>query len=185
MTSTAASEDCSPVRSSYLSNLFNDLKPLNGGLQVPVDQPQQDVSPCLSAPPSLQPFFKDQETAPSGKNTSSPSSQVVSHLHMTQIIIQGDSYHPVTFWRMSWSFQMRKNPQKVTVSSTPLLLSSRSRSLVWMSCSVLCLQLPFRPPPCRLITKYDGLHVCLCCCAIRMDCSLSEMCDFGCPQGFF
>ncbi|XP_041812553.1 myocardin-related transcription factor A-like isoform X2 [Chelmon rostratus] len=53
-------------------------KPLNGGLQVPVDQPQQDVSPCLSAPPSLQPFFKDQETAPSGKNTSSPSSQVES-----------------------------------------------------------------------------------------------------------
>ncbi|XP_051243187.1 myocardin-related transcription factor A isoform X2 [Dicentrarchus labrax] len=51
-------------------------KPQNGGLQVSVDQPQQEVTQCLSAPPSLQPFFKDQETAPSGKNTLSPSSQI-------------------------------------------------------------------------------------------------------------
>ncbi|XP_070837220.1 myocardin-related transcription factor A-like [Chaetodon trifascialis] len=51
-------------------------KPLNGGLPVPVDQPQQEVSQCLSAPPSLQPFFKDQASAPSGKSTSSPSSQI-------------------------------------------------------------------------------------------------------------
>ncbi|XP_059203407.1 myocardin-related transcription factor A-like [Centropristis striata] len=47
-----------------------ETKPQNGGLQVTVDQPQ-----CLSAPPSLQPFFKDQDTAPSGKNSLSPSSQ--------------------------------------------------------------------------------------------------------------
>ncbi|KAI3360080.1 hypothetical protein L3Q82_014395 [Scortum barcoo] len=51
-------------------------KPQNGGLQVSVDQPQQEVAQCLSAPPSLQPFFKDQETDPSGRHTSSPSSQI-------------------------------------------------------------------------------------------------------------
>ncbi|XP_010768712.1 histone-lysine N-methyltransferase 2D-like [Notothenia coriiceps] len=34
---------------------------------------QQDVSQCLSAPPSLKPFFKDQESSPSGKY--SPPSQ--------------------------------------------------------------------------------------------------------------
>ncbi|XP_037647606.1 myocardin-related transcription factor A-like isoform X2 [Sebastes umbrosus] len=38
-------------------------------------EPQQDVALCLSAPPSLQPFFNDQEAAPSGNNTSPPSSQ--------------------------------------------------------------------------------------------------------------
>uniref|UniRef100_A0A4W6CGX4 SAP domain-containing protein n=1 Tax=Lates calcarifer TaxID=8187 RepID=A0A4W6CGX4_LATCA len=47
----------------------------NGELQVSVDQPQQGAAQCLSAPPCLQPFFKDQETAPSGRNTLSPSSQ--------------------------------------------------------------------------------------------------------------
>ncbi|XP_068574319.1 myocardin related transcription factor Ab isoform X2 [Cebidichthys violaceus] len=52
-----------------------ETKPQNGKLQLSVDQPQQDVVLCLSAPPSLQPFFKDQEAAPSEKNTSSPSSQ--------------------------------------------------------------------------------------------------------------
>ncbi|XP_073351302.1 myocardin-related transcription factor A-like [Pagrus major] len=51
-------------------------KPQNGGLQVSADQPQQVLSQCLSAPPSLQPFFPDQQTAPSGKDTSSPSSQI-------------------------------------------------------------------------------------------------------------
>ncbi|TKS91693.1 MKL/myocardin-like protein 1 [Collichthys lucidus] len=51
-------------------------KTKNGGLHVSADQPQQEVSQCLSAPPSLQPFFKDQESAPSGKNTLSPSSQI-------------------------------------------------------------------------------------------------------------
>ncbi|KAM9346043.1 myocardin-related transcription factor A-like [Symphorus nematophorus] len=50
-------------------------KPQNRGLELAVDQPQQEVSQCLSAPPSLQPFFEDQETVPSGKNASSPSSQ--------------------------------------------------------------------------------------------------------------
>ncbi|XP_045929986.1 myocardin-related transcription factor A-like isoform X1 [Micropterus dolomieu] len=51
-------------------------KPQNGGLQVSVAQPQQEFAHCLSAPPSLQHFFKDQETASSGKNTSSPPSQI-------------------------------------------------------------------------------------------------------------
>ncbi|XP_019121552.1 myocardin-related transcription factor A isoform X3 [Larimichthys crocea] len=54
----------------------NTKEPQNGGLHVSADQPQQEVSQCLSAPPSLQPFFKDQESAPSGKNTLSPSSQI-------------------------------------------------------------------------------------------------------------
>ncbi|KAM8725074.1 myocardin-related transcription factor A-like isoform 1-T1 [Acanthopagrus schlegelii] len=45
-------------------------------LQVSADQPQQVPSHCLSAPPSLQPFFQDQETTPSGKDTSSPSPQI-------------------------------------------------------------------------------------------------------------
>ncbi|XP_068435278.1 myocardin-related transcription factor A-like isoform X2 [Clinocottus analis] len=49
-------------------------KPQNVRPQVSVEQPQQDVALCLSAPPSLQPFFKDQDSAPSGKTASSPSS---------------------------------------------------------------------------------------------------------------
>ncbi|XP_075941275.1 myocardin-related transcription factor A-like isoform X3 [Anarhichas minor] len=52
-----------------------ETKPQNGALEVSVEQPQQDVVLCLSAPPGPQPSFKDQETAPSEKNTSSPSSQ--------------------------------------------------------------------------------------------------------------
>ncbi|KAK1877204.1 Myocardin-related transcription factor B [Dissostichus eleginoides] len=44
----------------------------NGGPQESVVH-QQDVSQCLSAPPSLQPFFKDQESSPSRKY--SPPSQ--------------------------------------------------------------------------------------------------------------
>ncbi|XP_029294334.1 myocardin related transcription factor Ab isoform X2 [Cottoperca gobio] len=52
-----------------------EAKPQNGGLQVSAARPQQDVAQCLSAPPSLQPFFKDQEAAASGKHTLSPSSQ--------------------------------------------------------------------------------------------------------------
>ncbi|XP_054462800.1 myocardin-related transcription factor A-like isoform X2 [Anoplopoma fimbria] len=55
--------------------LKQETNPQNGGLQLSLDHPQQDVALSLSAPPSLQPFFKDQETAPSGKTTSSPSSQ--------------------------------------------------------------------------------------------------------------
>ncbi len=98
MTSAAVHEYYFPVRSTYVSTLFNDLKPQDGGLQVSVDQPQQEVAQCLSAPPSLQPFFKDQETAPSGKNTLSPSSQIVSNLHLTSLIFQGDLCHPVTLW---------------------------------------------------------------------------------------
>ncbi|KAM7372270.1 hypothetical protein PAMP_009450 [Pampus punctatissimus] len=47
----------------------------NGGLQVSVDQPQQEVAQCLSAPPSLHPFFKDLETTPSVENTILPASQ--------------------------------------------------------------------------------------------------------------
>ncbi|XP_056262330.1 myocardin-related transcription factor A-like isoform X2 [Pseudoliparis swirei] len=43
--------------------------------QVSAEPPRQDVSLCLSAPPCLQPFFKDQDPAPSGKNTPSPSSR--------------------------------------------------------------------------------------------------------------
>nr|XP_033501801.1 myocardin-related transcription factor A-like isoform X1 [Epinephelus lanceolatus]XP_033501802.1 myocardin-related transcription factor A-like isoform X1 [Epinephelus lanceolatus] len=46
-----------------------ETKPQSGGLHVSVEPPQQEVAQCLSAPPSLQPFFRDQETAPS------PSSQ--------------------------------------------------------------------------------------------------------------
>ncbi|KAG7239468.1 hypothetical protein INR49_028939 [Caranx melampygus] len=53
-----------------------NTKAQNGGLHISVDPPQQGApAQCLSAPPSLQPFFKDQESAPSGKNTSPPSSQ--------------------------------------------------------------------------------------------------------------
>lgn len=51
-----------------------ETKPQHGGLQESVDQPQRDGALCLSAPPSLQPFFEDQETAPAGENTLSPSS---------------------------------------------------------------------------------------------------------------
>ncbi|XP_078124973.1 myocardin-related transcription factor A-like isoform X3 [Sander vitreus] len=52
-----------------------ETKPQNGRLQVSVEQPQQDIAQCLSAPASLQPFFNNQETAPSGKDTASPFSQ--------------------------------------------------------------------------------------------------------------
>ncbi|XP_029946475.1 myocardin-related transcription factor A-like isoform X2 [Salarias fasciatus] len=51
------------------------LQTHNGGLQVPADQPQQGAAQCLSAPPTLPSFLKDQDAAPSGKNTSPPSSQ--------------------------------------------------------------------------------------------------------------
>ncbi|XP_039861942.1 myocardin-related transcription factor A-like isoform X3 [Simochromis diagramma] len=47
----------------------------NGVLQVSVEKPHQGTAQCLSAPPSLQPFFRDQEPAPSGKNTPSSPSQ--------------------------------------------------------------------------------------------------------------
>ncbi|XP_029364819.1 myocardin-related transcription factor A-like isoform X2 [Echeneis naucrates] len=50
-----------------------NTKAQNGGLHVPVDQPHLGAPQCLSAPPTLQPFFKDQQTAHSGKNISSPS----------------------------------------------------------------------------------------------------------------
>ncbi|XP_041833394.1 myocardin-related transcription factor A-like isoform X2 [Melanotaenia boesemani] len=43
-------------------------------LQKSAQQPQQGAV-CLSAPPSLQPFFKDQGSTPTGKNASSPSTQ--------------------------------------------------------------------------------------------------------------
>ncbi|XP_062295316.1 myocardin-related transcription factor A-like [Scomber scombrus] len=46
----------------------------SGGLQVSVDQPQQGVTQCLSAPPTLQPFLKDLETTLLGENTTLPSS---------------------------------------------------------------------------------------------------------------
>nr|XP_046272122.1 myocardin-related transcription factor A-like isoform X2 [Scatophagus argus] len=51
-------------------------KPQNVGLQICADQSQKEVSQCLSGPPNLQSFFKYQETAPSGKNTSPPSTQI-------------------------------------------------------------------------------------------------------------
>ncbi|XP_035766723.1 myocardin-related transcription factor A-like [Neolamprologus brichardi] len=47
----------------------------NGLLQVSVEKPHQGTAQCLSAPPSLQPFFRDQEPAPSGKTTPSSPSQ--------------------------------------------------------------------------------------------------------------
>ncbi|XP_031593920.1 myocardin-related transcription factor A-like isoform X1 [Oreochromis aureus] len=47
----------------------------NGVLQVSVEKPHQGTAQCLSAPPSLQPFFRDQEPAPSGKTTPSSPSQ--------------------------------------------------------------------------------------------------------------
>lgn len=144
-------------KETYLSTLFNHLEPQNGGLHVSADQPQQEVSQCLSAPPSLQPFFKDQESAPSGKNTLSPSSQIVSNLQMTWIIFQGDSYRPVT---LETDFVITlENPNFICLSLPPLV-SSRTCAPVWMSCLVLCLQLPLRQLPHRLITKYDALHVC-------------------------
>ncbi|AWP18630.1 putative MKL/myocardin-like protein 1 [Scophthalmus maximus] len=43
--------------------------------QGSVDEPQQGAAQCVTAPPSLQPFLKDQEAAPSWKHTSSPCSQ--------------------------------------------------------------------------------------------------------------
>ncbi|XP_026181547.1 myocardin-related transcription factor A-like isoform X2 [Mastacembelus armatus] len=53
-----------------------NTKAQNGGLQEPADQPQHGVPhQCLSAPPTLQPFFKDQDTAPSGKTILSHPSQ--------------------------------------------------------------------------------------------------------------
>ncbi|KAG7506161.1 hypothetical protein JOB18_048044 [Solea senegalensis] len=42
----------------------------DGGLQLSADQTQQVAAQCLSAPPSIQPFFKDQESA----HNSSPAS---------------------------------------------------------------------------------------------------------------
>ncbi|KAF7654253.1 hypothetical protein LDENG_00071880 [Lucifuga dentata] len=45
------------------------------GLQVSVGQSQQVVGSCLSAPPNLQPFFRDQELSPTETDVSSPSSQ--------------------------------------------------------------------------------------------------------------
>ncbi|KAM3597281.1 uncharacterized protein V6R79_002458 [Siganus canaliculatus] len=54
------------------------LKPQNtknGGLQVSTDRALQGAAQCLSAPASLHPFFKDQESAASQRNTSSPLSQ--------------------------------------------------------------------------------------------------------------
>ena len=46
--------------------------------------------------------------------------------------------------------------------SLSLLLSSRSCVPVWMSCSVLCLQLQFGHLPHRLITKYDARQASFC-----------------------
>ncbi|KAM7386545.1 hypothetical protein PAMA_009246 [Pampus argenteus] len=43
-----------------------------GGLQVSVDQPQQEVAQCLSAPPSLHPFFRGLETTPAILPASQP-----------------------------------------------------------------------------------------------------------------
>lgn len=151
---SAASEHC------YLSTLFNVLKQQNGGLEIRVGQPQQEVSQCLSAPASLQPFFKDQESAPSGKHTLSPSTQVVSNLQMTRIIFQGDLYHPVTLFPLS-VLESEWKPFRISfsVSVTLFLLSSRRCVLVWMYCLVPCLQLPLRLLPHRPITKYDRLHV--------------------------
>ncbi|XP_042361145.1 myocardin-related transcription factor A-like isoform X2 [Plectropomus leopardus] len=50
-------------QSTHMGFMKRETK--NEGPQVSTDTPQQDVAQCLSAPPSLQPFFKDQETAPS------------------------------------------------------------------------------------------------------------------------
>uniref|UniRef100_UPI003AAD08F1 myocardin-related transcription factor A-like n=1 Tax=Centroberyx gerrardi TaxID=166262 RepID=UPI003AAD08F1 len=50
-------------------------KSQKAGLQVSTDQSQQGGAQSFSAPPNLQPFFQDQETAPSGKDALSPSSQ--------------------------------------------------------------------------------------------------------------
>ncbi|XP_022051658.2 myocardin-related transcription factor A-like isoform X2 [Acanthochromis polyacanthus] len=47
-----------------------NTKMQNGSLQVSVEKPQQEAAQSSAAPPSLQPFFKDQE-----RNSSSPSSQ--------------------------------------------------------------------------------------------------------------
>ncbi|KAI4822808.1 hypothetical protein KUCAC02_008335 [Chaenocephalus aceratus] len=76
---TSHCSDYSPLQpSSPATTLFSrqSLKIIqetkNGGPQESVVH-QQDVSQCLSAPPSLQPFFKDQECSPSGKY--SPPSQ--------------------------------------------------------------------------------------------------------------
>lgn len=60
------------------------MKTQNGALQVSVEQPQQEVVNCLSAPPTLQPFFKDQGSASPVKNTTSPYFQTVSDLTLTE-----------------------------------------------------------------------------------------------------
>ncbi|XP_034750041.1 myocardin-related transcription factor A-like isoform X2 [Etheostoma cragini] len=62
-------------QSTHVGFLKQDAKPQNGRLQVSVERPQQDIAQCLSAPPSLQPFFNDQETAPSRNPPASPFSQ--------------------------------------------------------------------------------------------------------------
>ncbi|XP_072225227.1 myocardin-related transcription factor A-like [Leuresthes tenuis] len=54
---------------------FIFMKVQNEALQLSVEQPQQGAAHCLSAPPSLQPFFKDQQPAASGKISSSPPAQ--------------------------------------------------------------------------------------------------------------
>ncbi|XP_047184310.1 myocardin-related transcription factor B isoform X3 [Scophthalmus maximus] len=51
------------------------LQAQNRRPQGSVDEPQQGAAQCVTAPPSLQPFLKDQEAAPSWKHTSSPCSQ--------------------------------------------------------------------------------------------------------------
>ncbi|KAL6103250.1 uncharacterized protein ACO6RY_02688 [Pungitius sinensis] len=55
------------TKHSTHKGLLTQQEATNGGL--PGSQPQRDVALCLSAPPSLRPFFEDQDAAPS-----SPSS---------------------------------------------------------------------------------------------------------------
>ncbi|XP_075310491.1 myocardin-related transcription factor A-like isoform X2 [Odontesthes bonariensis] len=63
----------SKQRAGFLKQL--DSKMQNGALQLSAQQPQQGAAHCLSAPPSLHPFFKDQQPAPTRQNSSSPPAQ--------------------------------------------------------------------------------------------------------------
>ncbi|XP_008286222.1 MKL/myocardin-like protein 1 [Stegastes partitus] len=52
-----------------------NTKMQNGALKVSIDKAYQGAAQSLSAPPSLQPFFKDQEAVSLGRNAPSPFSQ--------------------------------------------------------------------------------------------------------------
>ncbi|KAM8844901.1 myocardin-related transcription factor A-like isoform 2-T2 [Spinachia spinachia] len=64
------------TKHSMHKGLLTQHEPTNGGLPVSQPKPQRDVALCLSAPPSLRPFFEDQDAAPS--SPSSPTELCLS-----------------------------------------------------------------------------------------------------------